>query len=556
MAGHTVSSFIVEALRNVGVKRVYGLIGSSILDFFDALYDYRDRVRLITVRHEQSAVSMADAEYRVSGNLGVAAVHAGPGFLNTLMGLGVAFKDKVPLLLISGGVRRRLKGFDSLHEVDQVSIAAPVTKTSARLTSGSELLQLLKELLRRAFAKPRGPAMLEVPEDVWQEPVDADPRDIKLSELLEPPKHPSRDEVLTVVKLMIKAERPAIMVCGEAVSEDIGGIVEEIAERLGAYIITSGNARGACNELNPRCLGRVGFGGGSLPANKVLEESDVLLVLGDELNDIATHGYSTTPSGDIIVVSENPIVDKRPLRYSLRVNSDPYIFAKCMLEALRSEDVRSSKPSWEDLLVNYFNSWNFMVNEALSRKYDNFVNPSKFFKMLGERLPEKCVISAGQGVHILYTYVFMKFKAPKRFLAATNLGAMGYAFPAALAAKLSLPDHEVISVVGDGDFMMTLQELETAVREGIAVKVVVVNDMSYRVLLLRQKILKRGRVIGTLLMNPSFEELAKVFKVDGLTVAKDEDIDYAIKTMLESDKPFAIDLKISQEDIPPIGRVA
>jgi len=103
---------------------------------------------------------------------------------------------------------------------------------------------------------------------------------------------------------------------------------------------------------------------------------------------------------------------------------------------------------------------------------------------------------------------------------------------------------------------MTLQELETAVREGIAVKVVVVNDMSYRVLLLRQKILKRGRVIGTLLMNPSFEELAKVFKVDGLTVAKDEDIDYAIKTMLESDKPFAIDLKISQEDIPPIGRVA
>jgi len=556
LAGHTVSSFIVEALRNVGVKRVYGLIGSSILDFFDALYDYRDRVRLITVRHEQSAVSMADAEYRVSGNLGVAAVHAGPGFLNTLMGLGVAFKDKVPLLLISGGVRRRLKGFDSLHEVDQVSIAAPVTKTSARLTSGSELLQLLKELLRRAFAKPRGPAMLEVPEDVWQEPVDADPRDIKLSELLEPPKHPSRDEVLTVVKLMIKAERPAIMVCGEAVSEDIGGIVEEIAERLGAYIITSGNARGACNELNPRCLGRVGFGGGSLPANKVLEESDVLLVLGDELNDIATHGYSTTPSGDIIVVSENPIVDKRPLRYSLRVNSDPYIFAKCMLEALRSEDVRSSKPSWEDLLVNYFNSWNFMVNEALSRKYDNFVNPSKFFKMLGERLPEKCVISAGQGVHILYTYVFMKFKAPKRFLAATNLGAMGYAFPAALAAKLSLPDHEVISVVGDGDFMMTLQELETAVREGIAVKVVVVNDMSYRVLLLRQKILKRGRVIGTLLMNPSFEELAKVFKVDGLTVAKDEDIDYAIKTMLESDKPFAIDLKISQEDIPPIGRVA
>jgi acetolactate synthase-1/2/3 large subunit len=552
LANYTVSLFTAEALRNIGVKRIYGLVGTSILDLFDTLYDYRDFIRLITVRHEQVAVSMADAEYRVSGNLGVAAVHAGPGFLNTLISLGVAFKDRVPLLLISGGVRGELKGSDAWLEVDQVAIAKPVTKMSVRLGSEGETPTMLRELLRRAFTKPRGPVMLEVPEDLWLKPVDANPHDIRLSELLGPPRHPDKDDVLNVVKIMAKAERPAIMVCGESIDHDIGGIVGEIAERLGAYIITSGSARGVCSEFNPRCLGRVGFGGGSLPANKVLEGSDALLVLGDELDDIATYRYNMVPAGGIMVVSENPVVDKRPLHYTLKVNADPHVFAKCMLESLRFEGVKLFKSSWESYLAGYLNSWGSIVEEALSRRYSGFVNPSRFFKVLGEKLPDKHIVTVGQGVHILYTYVFMKFKTPRRFLAATNLGAMGYAFPAALGAKLSLPDHEVIAVVGDGDFMMTVQDLETAVRENIPVRVVIVNDMSYRVLLLRQKTQKRGRLIGTLLGNPSFEELARAFKAEGLTVTRDEDIEYAIETMLKSDKPFIIDLKISQEDMPPL----
>ncbi len=553
MTGYTVSSFIIEALIGLGVKRIYGLIGTSILDFFDTLYDYSDKVRLVTVRHEQVAVSAADAEYRVSGNLGVAAVHAGPGFLNTLISLGIAYKDRVPLLLISGGVKRRLKGTDAWLEVDQIAISSPVTKESKRLNSEDELPIVLRELLKRAFRKPRGPVMLEVPEDLWSKPVEANPQDIKLEDLLEQPKQPGRDDVLKAIRLLAKAERPALMVCGEAVVDGIEGIVDEIAERVGAYIVTSGNARGACNEFNPRCLGRVGFGGGSIPADKVLEEADVLLVLGDELDDIATYSYNITPTGDIIVVSENPVVDRRPFYYTLRVNSDPYLFARYLLEALRYEGVKLSKPSWDSLVDEHRRSWSYIVEEALSRSYTGFANPSKFFKLLGEKLPEKHVVVAGQGVHIVYTYAFMKFKTPRRFLASTNLGAMGYAFPASLGAKLALPDHEVIAVVGDGEFMMTVQDLETAIRENIPVKVVVVNDLSYRVLLLRQKIQKRGRLIGTLLTNPSFEALARTFKAEGLTVDRDDDIEYAIKVMLESDKPFVVDLRISQEDIPPLN---
>ncbi|MEB3806980.1 MAG: thiamine pyrophosphate-dependent enzyme, partial [Desulfurococcales archaeon] len=172
---------------------------------------------------------------------------------------------------------------------------------------------------------------------------------------------------------------------------------------------------------------------------------------------------------------------------------------------------------------------------------------------LNDQIDEDTIITGGQGTHIVYTYDFLRITKPGRFLAATNLGAMGYAFPAALGAKLANPESEVIAVVGDGEFMMTLQDLETAVREGIPVKVIVVNDNSYRVLLLRQKMQKSGRVYGTIHTNPSFEALARAFGAEGTTVGSDEEIDSAIRDLLEADKPFVLDLLISPEDLPPLN---
>jgi acetolactate synthase-1/2/3 large subunit len=548
---YNVASYIIEVLYMLGIRRIYGIIGTSILDFIDALYDYREKIRLITTRHEQAAIAMADAEYRVSGNLGVAVVHAGPGFLNTLTSLGVAFKDRVPLLLLSGGVKRRLKGTDAWLEVDQVSISKPLTKQARRVNDPSDVPGAIADLLRLGLAKPRGPVMLEIPEDLWSKPIDAIPN-IDLDDIMRRTV-PNSDDVASTLDAISRAEKPAIMVCGEAAEPGIQNVVGELAERFGAYIIVSGNARGACDESTNRCLGRVGFGGGSLPADKVLEEADILLVLGDELDDIATYGYSITPKGDLVVVSENPAVDRRPLYYVARFRADPALFARSLLELARSRGARVSRPAWDDEVAGYIAKWRSLVEEALSRRYEGHANPAKFFKILSERLPEKSVVTGGQGVHVVYTYAFMKFRAPRRFLAATNLGAMGYAFPAALGAKLALPDHEVIAVVGDGDFMMSIQDLETASREKIPVKVVVVNDNSYRVLLMRQKIQKRGRILGTLLDNPSFEILGKIFGGDGATITRDSDIEHVVDEMLASDKPYVVDLIISQDDMPPLN---
>ncbi len=553
MRTYTVADYIADYLKAIGVERVYGIIGTSVLDFVDALYDRMDSIRYVSTRHEQVAVAVADAEYRVSGRMAAALVHAGPGFLNSLISLGVAYKDHVPLLLVSGGVKRRLYGTDAWLEVDQQSIARSLTKASARVNDPSSLRGTLDALVRKALTPPRGPVLLEVPEDLWTKPAPTSPLPSGLGELEPEPTLPSRDEVVAVLDEISRASKPLVYVCGEAVGPGIEGVVGELSERLGAYVVTSGNARGACSEAHPRCLGRVGFGGGTLPADKAFETADYILVLGDELDDIATYSYTMYPEGDITIVSENPIVEKRPIYYNRLVRASPYHYARLLLEEARKKGVARENPEWDQEIAGYKATWNAVLEEAVTRKYEGFANPSLFFKKLAEKIGEDTIIAAGQGTHIVYTYDYIRVTKPGRFLAATNLGAMGYAFPAALGAKLAKPESEVIAVVGDGEFMMTVQDLETAVRENIPVKVVVVNDNSYRVLLLRQRLQKGGRIYGTLHSNPSFEALARVFGAEGATVSSDDDVDETLKAMLDSNKPFVVDLQISPEDLPPLN---
>ncbi len=549
----SLAEYITEYLSRIGVRRVYGIIGTSIVDFVDALYSAREKIRYVSTRHEQVAVSMADAEYRVARNLGVAAVHAGPGFLNSLISLGIAYKDRIPLLLISGGVKRRLKGTDSWLEVDQESIASSIAKATKRVNNPEEITEIIPSLIKSMLKWPRGPALLEVPEDTWTKTVEYSSFPSSINELLPSPREPSDDQVKEIYGELISADKPLIVVSGEAIGPNITSLTGELAERLGAYIVTSGNARGSCDEEQPRCLGRVGFGGGSLPADKALEEADYVLVLGDELDDITTYSYTVYPQGDITIVSENPIINKRPIYYTHLINASPYRFIAKLVDEARKNDLRKENKEWDKILNNFIIIWNNMLNEAVSRRYEGFVNPSRFFLKLSEKLNPDDIVTGGQGTHIVYTYDFIRIKKPGRFLAATNLGAMGYAFPAALGAKLASPESQVIAVVGDGEFMMTLQDLETAVREKIPVKIIVVNDNSYRVLYLRQAMQKGGRIYGTLHGNPSFEALAKAFGATGITVDSDDQIDDAIEEMLNSNKPFVVDLIISREDLPPLN---
>lgn len=550
--GGSVGDAIIDFLRLHGITRIYGIIGTSVLDFYDALYRRRGEVRAVTTRHEQVAVSMADAEARVTGRPGAAVVHAGPGFLNTMISLGIAYKDRVPLILISGGVRRRLRGANSWLEVDQKGAASPLTRYYGVVRSPESLADVLYEASEALSGAVKGPVAIEVPEDLWGEGFSAPKGFYESLPVKERARPPSRDEVERVAGLLQASKRPLILACREVARRGVWPLLEEVALRVGAYIAVTGNARGSCPEDSERCLGRAGFGGGNTVADSAMASSDYLLVLGSEFDDVTTYAYTNLPEGEVTVVSLDPDVASRPSYYEL-VEGDPWAFLSMLRDYLAGKGVSLVKGDWDSTIKGFRRSWESMLSEAVRRRYEGYVNPSRFFHALNKRLPRDRIVTGGQGTHILYPYDYVEAYEPGQFLAATNLGAMGYALPAAMGAKLAKPGSTVVSVVGDGELMMVVQDLETIRRLNLGVKVVVVNDDSYRVLLLRQRIQKQGRVFETVLGNPDFVKLGESFGIRSMSIRSDNEVEESIEEMLRDDEPFLLELKISREDLPPLN---
>lgn len=294
-------------------------------------------------------------------------------------------------------------------------------------------------------------------------------------------------------------------------------------------------------------LGQSGIWGRGHTVDEALRNSDFLLCLGCQLTDVSTYGYNWMPSGKVAAVTLDREAGKK-LNYALISYSDAVDFLRRLIDKVNGY---KAPESWLKEIEGWRKSWEQMLTNAVNMEYKGFANPARFFKRLNELLPENTVVTAGQGMHVLYPQAYIRARRPRSYLAATNHGAMGFGFPAAMAAALL--EHTAIAVVGDGEFMMTVQDLETAVREKIPVKVVVVNDNSYRVLYFRQKLQKMGRVYGTLHTNPDFAELARVFGAEGIVVSSNGEIDDAIREMLSSEKPFVLDLRISPDSFAPFN---
>ena len=553
---YSVARLLAETLTRQGIPRGYGIIGTSILDFMDVLYSYRDRIDFVTTRHEQVALAAADGEARVTGRPGLAVVHAGPGFLNGIIALAASFRDRVPLLIVTGGVRRRLYGTFSWLEVDQETLSKPISKLYIRVGTANSTPDALLEVFHALYSQPRTPVVLEIPEDLWQERVRVTEEYWKrLEEATNTPVQEPRENIVRdIVDRLRDAARPLLMVCGEAAFSPWFSQERllELAEKLDAYIVVSGNGRGACPEDHPRCLGRVGFGGGNIAADKAFESSDLVLVFGNEFDDIHTYAYTMLPEGEVLVLSMDPVVEKRPPLYE-HIRVDPAKAIGALVSALNKQNIKLEHSEWSKTIKQYLLEWKAMLEEALNRRYENKVNPSRFFHKLDKLLPRNRVVTGGQGTHIVYVYDYVKIYEPRSFLAATSLGAMSYAFPAALGAKLGKPEAEVVSVVGDGDFMMTVQDLETIKREGIPVKTIIVNDDSYRVLYLRQRIQKQGRIYETLLTNPDFIKLAQAFGVKALKARDDATALQVAEKLVEANEPMLVEIVIDRDDIPPMN---
>jgi len=537
---------IAQCLKAMSVKRVYGLIGTSIVGFLDGLYEARDTIRYISCRHEQVAGSMADAEGRLTRRPGIIALHSGPGSLNAMISLANAAKDCSPVIAITGSIKRRLTGCDGMLELDHVRVFRPICRAAFRVDDVRNIPLIFTEAWNAAMSGPGGPVLIEVPEDVW---ADRDDIDIaSFNPTVPPPVPVAADKIREILDRLQQAARPLILAGAGVSYTHAEEFLKQVVERLQVPVITTGNGRGALSERHPLALGRAGYGGGNAVADEAMRRADFILAIGCTMSDITTYEYTWPIQADIVVVNLDRDNDAKPIPMEA-IYGDARLFLEG-LATLVAKPPHKDRSGWIEELQPQRAAWKNLLDSARVPERHP-VSPAYVCDRLAARLPEDAVITVGAGLHLLYPMAYIPSRRPLTFLSAVNFGAMGFGFPAALAAKLVHPQREVVAILGDGDFMMTVQDLETAVREQIAVRIFIINDNAYRVLAFRQKVQWQGHVYGSLHGNPDFIKLAESFGIPAWRLSEAAQVDKVLDTALAQPGPSLVEIVTSADDLPP-----
>lgn len=549
----------VKALARAGVRYVFGLVGTTVLDLLDAIYR-EPGMEFISVRHEQTAASMADGYARTTGGLGVCMAHAGPGAANLVLGVAAAYKDSSPLIAITGNEATAKLGRDSWHELDHLALFRPITKLGLQARSAEEVAGVMKTALEAALRGRPGPVHIDLPMDASR--MEAKGLDLDAVLSFSPPPSPPPDPRLVeqVAHLLLEARRPTLLAGGGLSGSGAWEDLRELAERLSIPVVLTHMARGALPEDHPLVLGPVGSFGIE-PANRAVREADLVLAVGSSLSDITTYNWTLLSPGTQIVQ-----VDIDPDRLGRHYPADVGVLAdaRAFLSALndRLKDLLSSGAGQPlapaSSRLEELRGLAAAEREAFFREPDGRgmpIAPQRVIRELEGILPEEALVAVGGGMHTLFGSR-LTIRRPRSYLNSVGLGAMGFAFPAAMGALLAQPGRPAVALVGDGDFGMVLQDLETAVRCQIPVKVIVFNNGAYGALKLMQRAAFAQRYIGVDFGNPDFARLAELFGAQGCRVEEPGNLQPALEALLRSDRPAVLDVVVDPWAVPkaPIMR--
>lgn len=543
----------VKALANAGVRYVFGLVGTTVLDLLDAIYR-EPGMEFISVRHEQTAASMADGYARATGGLGVCLAHAGPGAANLVLGVAAAYKDSSPLIAITGNEATTKLGRDSWHELDHLALFRPITKLVLQARSAEEVAEVMKKALETALRGRPGPVHIDLPMDVSR--TEAKGLDLEAALSFSPltPLQPDPRLVEQVAHLLLEARRPTLLAGGGLCWAGAWEELRELAERLSIPVVLTHMARGALPEDHPLVVGPVGSFGIE-PANQAVREADLVLAIGSSLSDITTYNWTLlSPGTRIVQVDIDPDRLGRHYPVDVGVVADARAFLRGLNPQVR--DLLSSGAGQSLALtssrIEELRGIAAIEREAFFREPADRqmpILPQGVIRELEGLLPEDAIVAVGAGMHTLFGSRVTVHR-PRSYLSSVGLGAMGFAFPAAMGALLAQPGRPAVALVGDGDFGMVLQDLETAVRCRIPIKVIIFNNGAYGALKLMQRAAFAQRYIGVDFANPDFARLAELFGAQGRKVEEPGDLRPALELLLRSDGPAVLDVVVDPWEVP------
>ena len=540
---------VVELLKVEGVKHVFGIVGSTFLDVLDRLYD-DSSVEYINVRHEQAAAFMADGLARVTDGPGVCLVTSGPGATNLMTGVAAAYVAHSPVVVLVGGIALDHYQKDAFQEYDLLSMFRPVTKHAVLINKPERIPELLRGALRTAMSGRPGPVFVEIPRDVLGgklPPVSAlAPERYRVTH----PQAPPAAAVREAVERLRRAERPLLLVGGGATRAGANQLVVELSERCGIPMITAYGRNDAVPSAHPLYLGPLGRAGAP-EAGAACRRADLIVAVGSRLAQFTSQFDDRYVRPDTAIIQID--IEGRDIgRYypvAVGIQADARETVQALLSALDQDGAPEERAAWrrEAETLRAQRLARLAAEANLGTKP---MKPQRAYAELRRVLPPETIVALDAGAAPAYGYDRLLFARPRTFLTPLDLGGLGFAFPVALGAKLGRPDAPVIAVHGDGGFLMNAQEIETAVRHGIGVVTIVMNNNCWGSEKAYQKHFYESRFIGCDIGNPRYDQLARLFGAGGYYVEHPDQIGDAVKTALGAGAPAIIEIPIDPDEFP------
>lgn len=530
---------IVEGFKQHGVEVVFGIPGGPIIALFDALHQ-SPGIQLVLAGHEQGAAHAADGYARASGKVGVCLATSGPGATNLVTGIANAHMDSIPLVAVTGNVNTSAIGTDAFQEADITGITLPVVKHSYLVKDAHDLPQVVAEAFHIASTGRPGPVLIDVPKDLAMAKIRYQP----VGEVSLASYRPTYDghprAVRSAAQAVNKAKRPVIYAGGGVIASGASDLLLQFAEKIKAPVTTTLMGKGCFPESHPLALHMLGMHG-SAYANWAVAQADLLLTLGARFDDRCTGDPTRFASHATIVhVDIDPAEIGKAIEPHIKIVGD----VRRVLEALLPLVHPCDSDAWLAQVQEWKQSHPFSYQPN-----GDAVMPQFVVEQICQITNGDATVVTDVGQHQMWAAQYYRCNRPRQFISSGGLGTMGFGLPAAIGAQLARPEATVFLVSGDGSFQMTVQELATAVREGLPLKVAIINNRYLGMVRQWQQMFFEGRTATSALSNPDFAKLADAFGAVGLRVEKPEDVKPALQQALDvKGRPVVIDFKVRETE--------
>lgn len=534
---------IIASLEAEGVDTLFGYPGGQAIKIYDALYD-STKIRHILARHEQGAVHEADGYARATGKVGVVLVTSGPGATNTVTGIATAYMDSVPLVVITGQVTRGVIGTDAFQEADIVGITMPVVKHSFLLQSTDDLTKTFREAFYIASTGRPGPVLIDIPSDLaGAQMVFRYPDQIDIPSY-RPNYRGNAKQVKQAVEYIRAATRPLLMVGGGVVSSHACDEVVELAEKMQIPVVTTLLGKAAMPCSNPLNLGPVGMHG-SKYANMAVTECDLLIAVGARFSDRVTGKLSEfAPHAKVIHIDIDPAEIGKVRDPQVPIVGDAQGVVAAINARLDKVEAQPRSAEWVETVFEWRERWPFYTEDFVD--YPDRIAPEQVLEALSNKLdPHESVVTTEVGQHQMWAHQHVHREESRTFISSGGLGTMGFGFPAAIGAKIGRPDAQVVCVAGDGSIQMNIQEMATALGNGVAVKVLVIDNNALGMVHQWQRLFYHERYSCTeFTANPDFVKLAEAYGWQAERITHPDQISDALDRMLAAEGPYLLDVII------------